>query len=162
MGVGQDLLDQAIHLATYRGANASQTDLRRAVSTAYYALFHLLGEDASKLLRPGSDAAQTGVQRALDHSSMDQSSLRFSNAVWVDWHGAQHTLPTELRQVANAFMDLQDDRLIADYDNHRIWTLSEVEEVLKTARIAFDDWATIRTHPMADNYLLSMLLGKRR
>jgi len=48
MGLAQDLLRQANHLATYEGANPSQASLRRAVSTAYYALFHLLIEDAAQ------------------------------------------------------------------------------------------------------------------
>jgi len=44
MGLAQDLLQQADHLATYEGVNPTQAGLRRSVSTAYYALFHLLIE----------------------------------------------------------------------------------------------------------------------
>jgi hypothetical protein len=35
MGLAQDLLQQAGHLATYEGRNPSQASLGRAVSTAY-------------------------------------------------------------------------------------------------------------------------------
>jgi hypothetical protein len=38
VGLAQDLLQVAAHLATYEGANPTQAALRRAVSTAYYAL----------------------------------------------------------------------------------------------------------------------------
>jgi hypothetical protein len=37
-----------------------------------------------------------------------------------------------------------------------------VDEILQTTRKAFESWSVIRTHPMAGNYLLSMLLGKPR
>jgi hypothetical protein len=39
MGLAEDLLLQAEHLALYEGTAASQASLRPAVSTAYYALF---------------------------------------------------------------------------------------------------------------------------
>lgn len=51
---------------------------------------------------------------------------------------------------------------MADYNNHEQWTVTEVQAILNTARSAFEDWLSIRTDPMAGNYLLSMLLGKRR
>lgn len=68
MGFGEDLLKQADHLATYEGVKPTQAALRRAVSTAYYALFHLLTEDASQRWN-GSSAAATGLSV---HSTMDQ------------------------------------------------------------------------------------------
>jgi uncharacterized protein (UPF0332 family) len=37
-----DLLEQALHLANRERKGPRQASLRRAVSTAYYALFHLL------------------------------------------------------------------------------------------------------------------------
>lgn len=66
MGLAQDLLRQANHLATYEGANPSQAALRRSVSTAYYALFHLPVEDAAQRWQ-GSVAATSGLERALNH-----------------------------------------------------------------------------------------------
>ena len=47
MGLAEDLLRQADHLAAYERLNPSQASLRRAVSTAYYALFHLLIGEAA-------------------------------------------------------------------------------------------------------------------
>lgn len=162
MGIAQDLLHQAAHLAVYQGVNATQSDLRRAVSTAYYALFHLLVEDGGTRWHGGSAAAETGLQRALEHGPMKNSSLQFKGAQWQDWHGSQQTVPPPLRRVAQAFIDLQEERHLADYNNHEQWTVTEVQAILNTARSAFEDWLSIRTDPMAGNYLLSMLLGKRR
>ena len=162
MGVAEDFLLLADHLATYRGLEASQSDLRRAVSTAYYAVFHLLVEDGGHRWLGGSPAAEEGLQRAFDHGPMKQSSLQFSGSTWTDWHGSQQSVPPALRRVAEAFVDLQEERHLADYNNHVQWTVAEVELLLNRAQSAFDDWASIRTDPMAGNYLLSMLLGKRR
>jgi hypothetical protein len=44
MSFADDLLEQAYHLANREPEN--QANLRRAVSTAYYALFHLLIDEA--------------------------------------------------------------------------------------------------------------------
>ncbi len=42
MSLHDDLLIQATHLATLETTRPKQASLRRAVSTAYYALFHFL------------------------------------------------------------------------------------------------------------------------
>src|SRR5580704_13418670 len=46
MSFADDLLEQAQHLAHREDGEPKQASLRRAVSTAYYALFHLLIDDA--------------------------------------------------------------------------------------------------------------------
>ena len=66
MGLAHDLLQLADHLATYEGVNPGQASLRRAVSTAYYALFHLLVQDAA-MRWTGSSEAQTGIERGWLH-----------------------------------------------------------------------------------------------
>lgn len=161
MGLAQDLLQQAEHLATWEGPNPSQASLRRAVSTAYYALFHLLIEQAS-LRWQGSSEAKTGLERGFVHGLMKNVSLQFGKATWQDWHGGQQAVPQALQNVAQAFVYLQDERQTADYNNHERWSPAEVQQALHTARSAFQDWDSIRNDPMAGNYLLAMLLPKPR
>jgi hypothetical protein len=161
VGLAQDLLEQAKHLAVYEGNNPSQAALRRAVSTAYYALFHLLVEDAAQRWQ-GSMAAVTGLERAMNHGPMKNSSLQFRGLNWTDWHDIDQPVPPELRSVALAFIELQEKRHTADYNNHERWSVTAVQALLNTAENAFRDWQSIRTHPMAGNYLLSMLVGKQR
>jgi hypothetical protein len=161
LGLAEDLLQQAHHLATYEGVNPTQAALRRAVSTAYYALFHLLIEDASQRWN-GSAAAATGLERAFNHGQMKNSSLQFDTALWRDWHGTLRTVPPGLQRVAQSFIDLQQERHIADYNNHEQWTGTDVEATIDIARAAFQDWQAVRTDPMAGDYLLSMLLGRPR
>ncbi|HEY3739889.1 MAG TPA: hypothetical protein VGL53_08590 [Bryobacteraceae bacterium] len=93
---------------------------------------------------------------------MKQTSVRFAEAIWTDWHGAPQAVPPALRQVAKRFVDLQEDRHLADYDNHEQWTDTDVQAVLRSVERAFRDWDSIRTDPIAGNYLLAMILGKRR
>ena len=132
------------------------------MSTAYYALFQLLVEDGGRRWRGGSPAAETGIQRAFDHGPMKHSALQFKGAQWQDWQGMQQPVPPALRRLAKAFIDLQEERHWADYGNHEQWTATEVQEILNTAESAFEDWSSIAADPMAGDYLLSMLLGKRR
>lgn len=93
---------------------------------------------------------------------MRNTSVQFRKPVWQDWHGNQQPVPPALRRVANAFVDLQDERHTADYNNHERWSVTEVEETLNIVHSAFQDWRSIRTTPMAGNYLLAMLLSKQR
>ena len=161
MGLAQDLLRQADHLATYEGLNPTQASLRRAVSTAYYALFHLLIEEAA-LRWSGSPEARTGMERGFQHGPMKNISIQFRKQTWQDWHGNQQPVPLAIQKIASAFVDLQEERHTADYDNHEQWTVTEVQAALDTARSAFQQWQSIRTDPMAGNYLLAMLLNKQR
>lgn len=163
MGLAQDLLLQAHHLVSYEGAYASQASLRRAVSTAYYGLFHLLVEDAA-LRWPGSPEARTGIERSFNHGSMRAISERFRTNTWKDWVGNIAVIPNDLTVVAFAFATLQEQRHKADYDNSEMWTAQDADamkEILLAGQ-AFQAWESIRTDPMAGNYLVAVLLGKAR
>lgn len=149
MGLAQDFLTQANHLATHEGANPSQAALRRSVSTSYYALFHLLVHDAALRWQGGSLAATTGLERAFSHGSMKNGSVQFNNMHWEDWHGVIQAVPDEIRNVAKAFTKLQQQRHIADYDNYLLWSSTDVRTVLTTAASAFANWEGIREHPLA-------------
>ena len=46
MSFPDDLLEQAYHLANREPEFPKQASLRRAISTAYYALFHMLVDEA--------------------------------------------------------------------------------------------------------------------
>ena len=159
MGLTLDLIDQAKQLATYQGTKATQASLRRAVSTAYYALFHLLTQDAASRW-PGAAETRTAIERGFRHSLMKSVSRGFQKPQWKDHHGAFRQIPPELRSVAGAFGDLQEKRPTADYDNHHAWSPSDVREIVSRAEEACQAWHLTREDPMAGNYLIAMLLGK--
>ena len=68
MSFAQDLLEQAQHLIDWDGADPKQASLRRAVSTAYYALFHLLIDESVgnwAVARQRSKLARTFEHRSM-------------------------------------------------------------------------------------------------
>src|SRR5271169_916243 len=112
MSFAQDLLEQADHLIDKDGANPKQASLRRAVSTAYYALFHLLIDEAVgnwSVVRQRSLLART-----FDHGKMKNVC---ENCVKQFYGAGSPAAGLQLKKVAQTFARLQDRRHIADYDN---------------------------------------------
>ena len=71
MGLPEDLLEQAGHLARRERKRPRQASLRRAVSAAYYALFHLLTSEAANLIGPAAPPGlRQQVRRAFAHREM--------------------------------------------------------------------------------------------
>ena len=66
-----DLLEQAVALRDLDPRRPKQANLRRAISSAYYAVFHQLIEDAVALLLPARLAElRVQVERKFVHSTM--------------------------------------------------------------------------------------------
>lgn len=57
---------------------------------------------------------------------------------------------------------MQESRLHADYDNARIWKSADVRAKVADVQAAFENWAKIKAHPAANEYLLSLLIGNKR
>ena len=106
-----NLIATAFSLAdTGRRGRPRQTDLRRAVSTAYYALFHCLAASCADLLVGGSGAdrskpAWEQTYRALEHGIARQRCRA----------GTIRKFPPAIREFARVFLDLQGKRHQADY-----------------------------------------------
>jgi len=161
MGIAEELLALAGYLATSPSAAFEQAAFRRSVSTAYYALFHLLVGAAAQRWN-GSAEARLGLERAFKHNSMKEISGLVSKGSWKSWSTPQLIVPTELKKLAEAFVRLQEARHLADYDNTKVWTFTEVDLHLAQARTAFHNWQKIHTDPAAHEYLLALLIGKKR
>ena len=65
-----------------------------------------------------------------------------------------------LGAIAKEFVALQEYRNSADYDNSRVWSYTEVEDVILRARDLYVRWDTVSKTPFAESYLLDMLGGK--
>jgi hypothetical protein len=92
VGIAHELLDQAHHLATYEGTNPTQAGLRRAVSTAYYALFHLLTDEAARGW--GSSAeARSGVGTRISARVNEKhiTEIQRSDLARLAWHRTAHS-----------------------------------------------------------------------
>jgi hypothetical protein len=60
-----DLLAQARHLALKESKKPLQASLRRAVSAAYYSLFHFLVENATRFLIAGNQTERRRMREQL-------------------------------------------------------------------------------------------------
>ena len=80
MSLHGDLLEQAGRLARQEPRKPKQASLRRAVSAAYYALFHLLINEATRLFLSGvqREALRLRLARAFRHSAMKHVSQAFA------------------------------------------------------------------------------------
>ena len=108
----RDLLAAARELAgTPAGPPPSQANLRRAVSTTYYALFHCMAENCADMLVGGPGSGQSRpawrqVYRALEHGRAKQRAGQ--NLIY--------RFPSEIVAFAKSFAGMQEKRETADYD----------------------------------------------
>ena len=68
----------------------------------------------------------------------------------------------DLRDVASAFVLLQQNRHTADYDSGAVFSRTEVVEIIEIAESAFDAWQRVRGSAASNYYLLALLLGPPR
>ena len=103
-----------------------------------------------------------GLERGFDHRAMRTISSKIAGNTWKDSTGSVPSFSKTVRVVARAFVDLQIDGHSADYDNQRVWSQTEAENVVARAIDVFQKWEAVRTAPEAGAYLLAILLGKQR
>jgi uncharacterized protein (UPF0332 family) len=161
MAIADDLLTLAGQLTTPAATDPEQAWLRRSVSTAYYALFHLLVQEAAQRWT-GSAASRLGLERTFKHDQMKEVSRVMSTGSWKGWSDPRLPVPPELLEIAKSFISLQEARHQADYNNEKRWTHTEAAAKLSDARAAFQNWNKINGSPVADEYLLSLMVGKKR
>jgi len=160
----KDLLEQARYLARRDKKRPKQANLRRAVSAAYYALFHLLVEDGAKAIRPS--AVRDQVRRLYEHGSMKAVCKAWAQGAAANLPASTGALVTapierELSDVASAFVRLQNARHAADYDLARTFNRLYSVSLLGAAEQAFRDWNAIRATPNAAVFLASLLFEKQ-
>jgi hypothetical protein len=153
MQFADDLLEQAHDLANKEPINPKQASLRRAVSTAYYALFHLLIDEA--VSKWAVERQRSILARTFEHGKMKAICEDVMKTV-----KSGGNVPPELNIVARNFVQLQQDRQAADYDNSKSWSHSDTLKALGLATEAFAAWQAISTHDAAQDYLLKLFLPK--
>lgn len=151
-----DLLQVARQLA---GADndASQAGLRRAVSTAYYALFHLLITEATR--NWGRPELRSRLARVFDHGPMRKASEVEAGRIERMRKAGKADASSwdDLRKVASLFVEAQDLRIQADYDAGAKLDPNKVRTHVERVADAFQSWSRIREEPSAQAYLVSLL-----
>jgi uncharacterized protein (UPF0332 family) len=153
MAFPDDLLEQAYHLANRELVSPTQASLRRAISTAYYALFHLLIDEA--VSKWAVERHRSILARTFDHSRM---KVICEDVLKKARSGGE--VPPELIVVARSFVELQHQRHTADYDNSKRKSRKDAIDVLAFATDAFSAWKAIRSQEVAEDFLLQLFLPK--
>lgn len=164
MSLHEELLDTARALIRRNQNRPSGADLRRSISTAYYALFHRLIGDGVSQLASGSPQPDA-LGRAFGHTDMKKICQHLQKSP-LPPQVAQFFGPlvsTELKNVAAAFIELQDLRHAADYDRGRDPPFGKADALNAVGRVeaAFRDWEKVRETPAARMFLVLHLLGDR-
>lgn len=134
----QELIDTCRKLVPPMAAPPpSQADMRRAVSTAYYALFHTLAASNAELIagQPQSNISSYAwerVYRRLDHGRA-QNNLR----------GVLGQLSPSGENFARTFIDLQSRRQEADYDPNALITRTRTLNIIARADTAIRNFAQL-------------------
>jgi hypothetical protein len=162
-----DLPEQLISQAEFlvRNADSNEANVRRAVSSAYYALFHLLVRDAVMNWKYADHRSR--LARTFDHKRMKDASTailkEIGNARNLESADSnpEQVFRLKLSTVAQAFVDLQQARHKTDYDIAEPFQPLDAAVDVAQAGLAFRTWAEVRDEPLAQGYLYSMLFKDR-
>ena len=165
MGYPDELIQFAQEVANLHNHEAHQPSLRRALSTGYYALFHLLISDAVAVCSDTHFRAT--LARVFDHGSMKQACDRELSKLnsFFDQRpleGPERTVNYHLYNVAETFSQAQYNRNEADYNLAREWQPTQVSLLLEGIADAFQSWSVIRHEAAARDFLSSMLPSRDR
>ena len=124
----RDLIETARGLTALSRRRPTQANLRRAVSTAYYAVFHCLARAAADLLIGRSrGVAWHQVYRALNHG--DARNACQNKKAMIDF-------ADQIQFFAATFVALQDARHQADYGLERRYEKLDVLAAIDRAETA--------------------------
>jgi uncharacterized protein (UPF0332 family) len=141
----------------------TRAELHRAVSTAYYALFHLLIREGTRLLSVGVDLRRQAA-RAFEHGpTKDVCDITSKGNLPKGLVGVVTTFPDDLKSIAKVFVELQQLRHDADYKPNRkpVFTKSEVQDYVAQVEAAFAQWQSLGNGPEVKAFLLALLLHKK-
>lgn len=141
----EHLLEQAVRLASPLATGAPrQADLRRAISSAYYALFHAIAAQAGDTFAGRTNRGKPNyslVYRSVGHRSLrelcedvQKRTLPQKYMPYVPSGG----FGADLLAVAVAVVDLQEKRHSADYDPLFRVSASDATLAISTARAAVE------------------------
>lgn len=135
-----DLIDIGRHLAAEPGprdrGRPRQAWLRRAVSTAYYALFHAMARSCADMVAGAtpasrSEAAWRQVYRSLEHG---HARNQCKNKTVME------KFPGEIQRFGQTFVEMQGQRHSADYDPSVTYYRDEVMQLIDATQRAVTDF----------------------
>lgn len=140
--------------------------VRRAVSSAYYGLFHCLTTAGAAPFAAGGDALRFQAARAFNHAAMRKVCDAYVRS-------PERPFPPNLEQlnpskpdprlieVARAFARLQEGRYSADYDLSAVIQTAYAARLVSLAETALADFDAIQPLPETTIFLAALLLADR-
>lgn len=160
MSLHDELADTARFLLRRNQNRPTQADLRRCISTAYYALFHRLIDDCVGRLVAGAEQRDS-FARAFNHGEMREVCERLVRKQKEPVVMVGLEVPDEVKAIASLFVQLQEDRHDADYNRRRTFVRDEAKDLLAQLAVVLHDWERVRATAAGETFLLLLLLGKR-
>jgi hypothetical protein len=115
----------------------SQAELKRAVSTAYYAMFRYVSQNCADEIAGGGmkplSRAAAQVYRSLDHRDITAACEKARNA--------RFGFPKEIFDFAVLFLEMHKSRQKADYDPVSIFVPQQVQSKISNIEDAFREHA---------------------
>jgi uncharacterized protein (UPF0332 family) len=134
----RDLIKTARELVAATNGKPRQSNLHRATSTAYYAIFHTLAKSCADLL-VGTNGSQHSkpawrqIYRSLAHTSARDACNNTKT---------MPKFPQEIQDFANMFVNMQAKRHDADYNPFHKTTKSEVITDINAVEVAIADFVS--------------------
>ena len=143
-----------------------EADFSRAISSAYYAVFHAcLHEAAIHIVGTDnlSSPLYTLVYRSIDHKQLRDicvESGKTNPKPMYQKYIPSDGLGSDIRGYANTFVELYELRMLADYDPTVTFTMTEVGTSIKAARTAIERLG--RANAEMKRIFLTLLLFRPR
>jgi hypothetical protein len=140
---------------------------RKAISSAYYALFNLFGSEAVDLVKlvVGDELVQRApgdFSRSIAHDDVKTAAQVFckgsGDRVQIPFFG-EVTIPRDLKTVLTTFTEVQDERHTADYNFKLTYSHRIAQEIVERVDEAVRLWSTVRHEPAARLFLLMLIAG---
>lgn len=166
MNFPEELLQHAIRLLgnpPNQSESTAVVDLRRAISAAYYAVFHRLSEAAVSQIAPyTSSRIANRVHRWLDHREVKRICQEFAltpqRPPLRDL--LRRAVTDDMQLVASNFIALQEARHKADYDLAYLPSWEEARETVEYAARAMSAWSRVEHTEEATVFVLSLFFWK--
>lgn len=170
MNIAGDLLSQARILAKAGAKRPKQADLRRAISTAYYSLFHHLCEEVTKEFFGVSAADQKFralAKRSIAHTKikvvLEQFRRREPAGILVPFWNLKRDpwgiVPNQdLDRLRRIFWKLQEMRHEADYDFSRGFSRQDALDACDEAKQGIEACDRLKQNDPQIMKLLSMCI----
>lgn len=157
MAYHDELMAHALDLIHF--SPPSEMYLRRAVSAAYYEVFHLLIFESTQHWDNAS--LRTALGRGYDHGLMRTTSNRVLDSREFPYTNEDPKVVATLKDTAQGFSQLQQDRHFADYNLTQPLDPGTALSQVKRAEKIFLTLPLIKNEQIVQEYLTLLLVKNR-